>query len=306
MSGHLIERYLEAIAAEQGAARNTLAAYGHDLSDFARYCARHDAGLDDVMREGIETYLSDCEQAGLSIATRARRLTSIRRFFRFLYLEGIRSDDPAAHIRGARPARSLPTTLQESDVERMLSLVRDPQAGIRKVRDTALVELLYATGLRVTELVSLPVAAFAGQPEMILIKGKGGRERMVPLSDPALRAVDHWLKDRSANRKWTGSPWLFPSGDGRKHLTRQSVFLMLKKLAARAGLDPSSVSPHVIRHAFATHLLSNGADLRAIQMLLGHADLGTTEIYTHVVDDRMRELVLEKHPLAQFVLDDPA
>lgn len=304
MSGHLIERYLEAIAAENGAARNTLAAYGRDLNDFAGFCGRHDTGLDEVMREGIEAYLAHCEATGLSVATRARRLSAIRRFFRFLFIEGLRGDDPAAHMQGPRPARTLPTTLSEADVERMLDLVRSPDGNSRHVRDTALVELLYASGLRVSELVGLPLAAFAGEPEMILVKGKGGKERMVPLSEPAQNAVANWKKTRAATRKWAQSPWLFPSSNGRKHLTRQSVFLMLKKLAARAGLDPKAVSPHVIRHAFATHLLSNGADLRAIQMLLGHADLGTTEIYTHVLDDQLRELVLEKHPMAQFVLED--
>ena len=295
----LIDLYLEAIAAERGAAFNTLAAYRRDLTHFAEHLAETKQILETAGRTDVEEYLGALEAHGQALSTRARRLSAIRQFYRFLYLENHRTDDPAAMIKGPRQSRSLPTTLSVDDVDRLLIAARNPKKKEeRALRDTTIVEILYATGLRVSELVTLPIAAVRGDPRMILIRGKGGKERLAPLSDPARDAIAAWLKVRDADKARAASPWLFPSRRGDKPLTRQSVFLLLKSLAAAAGLDPAKVSPHVIRHAFATHLLANGADLRAIQTLLGHADLATTEIYTHVLDERLKSLVLDHHPLA--------
>ena len=303
---HRIDAFLEALAAERGAAGNTLAAYRRDLDDFAGWLGRNGSGLDAARRAEIEAYLGALEAAGLSPATRARRLSAIRQLFRFLLSEGWRADDPAARIAGPRPERRLPGTLSVADVDRLLEAARaGPGGEAKRARLNCLVELLYATGLRVSELVSLPAAAARGKPRMLLVTGKGGRERMVPLSGPAREALAAWLRLRDADeaeRRARGarpSPWLFPSRGRQGHLTRIAFYQALKGLAARAGLDPERISPHTLRHAFATHLLANGADLRAIQQLLGHADISTTEIYTHVLDERLKALVLEKHPLAR-------
>lgn len=309
MSGaeaHWIDAFLEALAAERGAAGNTLAAYRRDLDDFTGWLARNGSAPGRARRAEIEAYLAALEVAGLAPATRARRLSAIRQFYRFVLSEGWRADDPAARIGGPRPVRRLPGTLSVDEVERLLGAVRDgPEREAPRARLTCLVELLYATGLRVSELVSLPVAAVRGNPRMLLVRGKGGRERMVPLSAPAREALSAWLRlrdaEEAARRKAGGrpSPWLFPSRGRAGHLTRVAFWQSLKALAAQAGLDPTGISPHTLRHAFATHLLANGADLRVIQQLLGHADISTTEIYTHVLDERLKALVLEKHPLAR-------
>ncbi len=298
MQTNWIERFLEAISAERDASDNTLQAYGRDLLSFCEYISKS-KDLGTVDRADIEAYLGHLDMQGKASSTRARNLSSLKQFFRFLFLEGIRSDDPAAQISGPRHVKKLPVTLSEADVDALMTeLYRDAPKPVIRARNIALVELLYATGLRVSELVSLPLAATKGDPRMILVRGKGGRERMVPLSPPARDAVAAWTDIRSTLKPAKSSSYLFPAGGKQGHLTRQSVFLMLKDLAAKAGLDPSKISPHVVRHAFATHLLSHGADLRAIQTLLGHADISTTEIYTHVLEDRLKALVLEKHPLA--------
>lgn len=298
MQTNWIERFLEAISAERDASENTLQAYGRDLLNFCEYISKS-KDLATADRTDIEAYLGALDLQGKASSTRARSLSSIKQFFRFLFLEGIRSDDPAAQISGPRLHKKLPVTLSEADVDTLMTeLYRDSPKPLTRVRNIALIELLYATGLRVSELVSLPVAATQGDPRMILVRGKGGRERMVPLSQPARDAIAQWLETRPALKFAKSSPYLFPAGGKLGYLTRQSVFLMLKDLAAKAGLDSSKISPHVVRHAFATHLLSHGADLRAIQTLLGHADISTTEIYTHVLEDRLKALVLEKHPLA--------
>ncbi|WP_347266821.1 tyrosine recombinase [Paracoccus sp. (in: a-proteobacteria)] len=300
--------FLDAEAAEAGAARNTLLAYGRDLRDFAAWLAARGQTLLSVPREGIEDYLRHCEAQGLSRATRARRLSSIRQLTRFALEEGWREDDPAGRISGPGRARRLPRILGRAEVQAML----DALAGLGRTpcdraRNRALVELVYATGMRVSELVTLPVSACRGDPALILIRGKGGKERMVPLNRPAREALADWLALRDHAAPTTqlgrlvagkGARWLFPAASREGHLGRQSMNNLLGQLALAAGIDPARVSPHVIRHAFATHLLEGGADLRAIQTLLGHADLGTTEIYTHVLDTRMRELVLNHHPLA--------
>lgn len=301
-----ISTFLDACAAELGAARNTQLAYGRDLVDFADWLGRRGMGLAGAGREAVEDYLVHCDAQGLSKATRARRLSSIRQLYRFAFEEGWRADNPALRLTGPGRAQSLPKTLTEAEVNRLMEAARSRGRNpVDRLRDTALFELLYATGLRVSELVGLPVAAVRGDPRMILVRGKGDKERMVPLSAPARTALAAWLAHRDAEdeagRK-AGRPtsrYLFP-GDGREgHLTRQYFHSLVKDVAVLAGLSPARVTPHVLRHAFATHLLANGADLRVIQTLLGHADVATTEIYTHVLDDHLKDLVLTKHPLAR-------
>jgi integrase/recombinase XerD len=301
-----VESFLEALAAERGAARNTLAAYARDLCDFALWLGAAGASFAGADRATIEAYLEELAGRGLSAATRARRLSAIRQFYRFAFSEGWRTDDPGAGIAGPAKARPLPKTLTVGDVDRLLDgVARMAGPPERVARLGCIVEMLYATGLRVSELVALPRAAVRGDPRMILVAGKGGRERMVPLSGPARAALAAWCGHRDAaeeegvRRGGRASPYLFPSRGRSGHLTRAAVFGMLKELAVRSGIDPALLSPHTLRHAFATHLLANGADLRAIQALLGHADISTTEIYTRVLDERLKALVLEKHPLAQ-------
>lgn len=303
---HLIARFLEAAAAEAGAARNTLLAYGRDLRDFGDWCARRGLALTGVDRAAIESYLIDCDAQGLARATRARRLSSIRQFCRFAHDEGLRTDNPALRISGPGKARRLPGTLSHAEVERLLAAAsRTGRGAVERLRNTCLLELLYATGLRVSELVSLPVSAARGDPRMILVRGKGGKERMVPLSDPARAALRAWLAhwDAEANalraRRLPAPKHLFPARGKAGHLSRVRFFTLLREIAVTAGLDPSRISPHVLRHAFATHLLAGGADLRSIQTLLGHADVSSTEIYTHVLEERLQRLVLDHHPLAK-------
>jgi integrase/recombinase XerD len=301
-----ISAFLEARAAEAGAAWNTRLAYGRDLADFAGWLEARGQDLATADRPAVEAYLVACDAQGLARATRARRLASIRQLYRFAVEEGWRPDNPAQRLTGPGRAASLPKTLSEAEVLRLMAAARQRgRSALDRLRDTALFELLYATGLRVTELVSLPVAAVRGDPRMVLVKGKGGKERMVPLSSPARVAVADWLAERDraegAGRSEGRPPsrHLFP-GQGRDgHLTRQYFHSLVKDVAVLAGLSPARVTPHVLRHAFATHLLAHGADLRVIQTLLGHADIATTEIYTHVLEDHLKDLVLTRHPLAR-------
>ncbi len=302
-----ISAFLDAQAAEQGASRNTLLGYGHDLQDFAGWLGRRKLTFETVDRDRIEAYLVTCEAEGLSRATRARRLSSIRQLFRFAYEDGRRSDNPAIQISGPGRAKSLPKVLSIAEIEALLSATRDSgRNGAERLRNICLMELLYATGMRVSELVGLPVSAARGDPRMLLVKGKGGKERLVPLSAPAREALAIWLavrdKAEEEARRELGTPpgkHLFPARGRAGHMTRQAFHALLKDIAAAAGISPARVTPHVLRHAFATHLLAGGADLRAIQTMLGHADIATTEIYTHVLDERLKELVLEHHPLAR-------
>lgn len=301
-----ISSFIDATAAETGAAQNTQAAYARDLYDFAGWVARKGKTLGALTRADIEAYLVDCNAQGLAQSTRARRLSSIKGMFRFAYAEGWRGDDPASRIRGPGKSRKLPMTLSIEDVSALLAAARETGRNrSEKLRNTCLMELLYATGLRVSELVSLPVAAVRGDPRMILVRGKGGRERMVPLSRPARDALAAWLVEWDAQasalraKRKPEPRHLFPSSAKSGHLSRVGFYLVVKEIALRAGLDPDGISPHVLRHAFATHLLAGGADLRAIQTLLGHADLSTTEIYTHVLEERLKALVLDHHPLAK-------
>lgn len=290
-SRRLIALFLEAMRADRGAAENTIAAYARDLTAYADFVERSGARLQTAGRDAVEGFLSALEAEGRAASTRARALASVRQLHGFLYEDGWRKDNPAARISGPRKPRALPKTVSVEEVEALLNASRE-----RGARITCLMEMLYATGMRVTELVSLPVASVRGDPRMVLVKGKGGKERMTPLS-PAREALQLWLAERDSDPKLQKQPWLFPGGAG--HLTRVRFFQIVKELAAAAGIDPARVSPHTLRHAFASHLLANGADLRSIQELLGHADISTTEIYTHVQEERLKALVMEKHPLAR-------
>lgn len=300
---HWISAFLEAQAAELDAAQNTLLAYGRDLKDVAAWLARHGAHFATAEAAQIEAYLTECADAGLSQATRARRLSAIRQLYRFAFDEGWRTDNPAIRLKGPGKARRLPGTLSVPEVEAMIAVAR--RGPKDRARNTCLMELLYATGMRVSELVTLPVAAVRGDPRMLLVRGKGGKERLVPLSPPARVATVAWLAERDAAESAArvaglpASKFLFPARGKDGHLTRQGFFVLIKQLALAAGLPADRVTPHTLRHAFATHLLANGADLRSIQTMLGHADVATTEIYTHVLDDHLTELVLTHHPLAR-------
>lgn len=300
---HWIQSFLEAQAAELDAATNTQLAYARDLKDFADWLARSAHHFSDATQSIVEDYLIGCEAEGLAVSTRARRLSAIKQLYRFAFEEGWRSDNPAVQIKGPGKPKRLPKTLSVENVDRLLHAARTH--GRDTARNTCLMELLYATGMRVTELVSLPIAAARGNPQMLLVRGKGGKERMVPLSAAALNAILDWLDVRDtaedlAKRKGIpASKFLFPSRSKDGHLTRHRFFALIKELAVAAGISPDSVTPHTIRHAFATHLLAGGADLRAIQTMLGHADLATTEIYTHVLDERLKDLVLTHHPLSK-------
>ncbi|SFC71355.1 site-specific tyrosine recombinase XerD [Tropicimonas isoalkanivorans] len=305
-TGRWIATFLEAQAAELDAAQNTLLAYGRDLKDFADWVDTRKLSFAGVCREDVEAYLIHCDAQGLSQATRARRLSAIRQLYRFAFEEGWRGDNPAIRIKGPGRRKSLPKTLDLAEVDALLAAAETTGRSPRdRVRNTCLMQLLYATGMRVSELVSLPVAAARGQPDMLLVRGKGGKERLVPLSTPARAALDAWLVERDAGeaddraRGRPASRYLFPSTGTLGHLTRHRFYALIKELAVAGGVSPAKVTPHTLRHAFATHLLAGGADLRAIQTLLGHADISTTEIYTHVLDDRLKDLVLEHHPLAR-------
>jgi integrase/recombinase XerD len=295
--------FLEAQAAELDAATNTQLAYARDLRKFAEWLSDRQLHFATSTRDHVESYLIDCENEGLSQATRARRLSAIKQLFRFAFDEGWRADHPAIQIKGPGRAKRLPKTLDIVEVDRLLDAARNTKR--EKLRNACLMELLYATGMRVTELVSLPVSAARGDPRMLLVRGKGGKERLVPLSPPARTALAVYLTERDttedAARKSgaPASPFLFPSRGKLGHLTRHRFFGLIKEFAFAGGVSPNKVTPHTLRHAFATHLLAGGADLMSIQTMLGHVDVATTEIYTHVLDERLKELVLEHHPLAK-------
>ncbi len=287
------------LIAERGAARNTVEAYRRDLADFAAFLARRGATLEGADGRALEAYLKAQRERGMAPRTAARRLSALRQFHRFLYDEGARPDDPTATLDSPRQGLSLPKYLSEAEVDALLAAAgrRKGQEGARLL---ALVELLYATGLRVSELVALPLAAVARERRLLAVRGKGGKERVVPLSVPARAALETWLAARTARlKRGESSRWLFPSSGTSGHLTRHRLGQLLKELAIAAGLKPAKVSPHVLRHAFATHLLAHGADLRSVQRLLGHADISTTQIYTHVLEARLKSLVNEHHPLAK-------
>jgi integrase/recombinase XerD len=295
----LIELFLDMLAAERGASANTLDAYRRDLADFSAGASVAKADSDT-----LRAYLGQLAKRGLAPASVARRLSAIRQLYRFLYSEGHCSDDPAAVIEGPKRGRSLPKVLSVKQVDNLLAKAREGMKAeakperLRAARLNCLLEVLYATGLRVSELVALPEAAARRDQRMLVIRGKGGRERLVPLNDVAKRTMTDYLALR-AEAKLDKSKWLFPSFGESGHLSRQHFARELKALGGAAGLKVSQVSPHVLRHAFASHLLQNGADLRVVQTLLGHADISTTQIYTHVLEERLKSLVRDLHPLAE-------
>ena len=307
MSAHRhIRQFLDMLAAERSAAQNTLEAYRRDLEDFARFLERSQHEIEQAEAADVTAYLRHMAEEGLAPSSRARRLSAIRQLYRFLINEGVVEENPAYGFSGPKKPLALPKTLSVAEVDRLIETARarvEPAAGrdrVRALRLNELIEMLYATGMRVSELVTLPRAVLTGDGRVLMIKGKGGRERIVPLNKAAREALTRYL---DAERDNGGAPlgkakWLFASRAEEGHLTRQSLAQELKWLAEEAGLDPQRVSPHVLRHAFASHLLDRGADLRSVQQLLGHADISTTQIYTHVLEERLKQVVFERHPLA--------
>jgi integrase/recombinase XerD len=308
----LIHLFLDMLAAEQGAGSNTLDAYRRDLTDLSEFLSPNGETLATVGTDRLRDYLGNLDARAFKSSSVARRLSAMRHLFRFLLNERVRSDDPAAILSGPKRGRGLPKVLSIADVDRMLTRAKEltqvadvsPLHRLRAIRLYCLLEVLYATGLRVSELVSLPRSAARQDARMIVVRGKGNKERLVPLNDASRQAMRDYLdakETRKPEQKKSGdaSKWLFPSFGESGHLTRQHFARDLKELAAAAGLAPRLVSPHVVRHAFASHLLHNGADLRIVQTLLGHTDISTTQIYTHVVEERLKSLVRDLHPLAE-------
>lgn len=291
----LAEAFLEMLAAERGASGNTLAAYRADLEGFSVFLAERSSLLA-AERSLVAGYIASLKDAGLSARTQARRLSSLRQFYLFLLREGRRADNPAAELAMPRLPKALPKYLSESEVQALLQAARE-MPGLAGLKLTAGLETLYATGLRISEMLALPAQALSTDADMLLVKGKGGKERMIPLSDAAKTAA-RGLRETLAKAK-RPARYLFPGRDTRKAMTRQGFALLLKQGAIKAGIDPARLSPHVLRHSFASHLLAHGADLRSLQKLLGHADISTTEIYTHVLAERLEKLVRRHHPLAR-------
>ena len=302
----LIELFLDMLAAERGAGENTLAAYRNDLEDLSAHLRASRSTIANATTDSLRKFLASLAERGFKSSSLARRLSAVRQLYRFLYSEGKRSDDPAAVLEGPKRARSLPKVLSIADVDKLLKTARansdntkqPPLQRLRAARLLCLLEVVYATGLRVSELVTLPAAAARRDQRMLVVRGKGGKERLVPLNKQAKRAMAEYLELRGKADRDKESKWLFPSFGEQGHLTRQHFARELKALGAACGIQSSRLSPHVLRHAFASHLLHNGADLRVVQTLLGHADISTTQIYTHVLEERLKTLVRDLHPLA--------
>jgi len=298
-----VDAFLEMLAAERGAAENTLQSYRRDLEDASEFLGGR---LSDADSNALRGYLNDLGDRGFAPSSQARRLSALKQFFKFLYAEGLRGDDPTGVLDSPKKRAALPKVMSETDTGRLLDRAAleateqgaAPPDRHAALRLHALVETLYATGLRVSELVSLPVTVALRDERFFVVRGKGGKERMVPLSAKARAAMRSWLTERASRPNFAESPWLFPASSESGHLPRQVFARELKGLAARVGIAAAKVSPHVLRHAFASHLLQNGADLRAVQQLLGHADISTTQIYTHVLEERLVRLVQDHHPLA--------
>ena len=303
---HIIEAFLEMIAAERGAARNTLEAYNRDLQAYSQFLSVRKTTVLVVSVQDIRAYLQSLHDEGFEASSSARRLSAIRQQHRFLFAEGHRADDPSVTLASPKRGRPLPKVLSVAEVDHLLASVQgaalnpdlSPHRRLMGVRMCALLELLYATGLRVTELLSLPVNAVQPHTQMMIVKGKGGKERLVPLTEKAKTAVSAWREALKMAQPGTRSPWLFPAESASGHLPRQVFARDLKEVASFASISSQRISPHVLRHAFASHLMQNGADLRIIQQLLGHADIATTQIYTHVLDERSSAMVNDLHPLA--------
>jgi integrase/recombinase XerD len=293
MTDRHIEAFLEMLAAERGSARNTLLAYQADLEDFAAFASNRGEAPSRCDAPVLHAYMAGLQRAGLAARTASRRLSALRQFHRFLLSEGVRHDDPTSLLDAPRLPRKLPKYLSEQEVEALFDAARQ-LSGYRGAVALAALEILYATGLRVSELLALPRRALAADAAVLLIKGKGGKERLVPLSQAAKEAAAALVDQQDAT-----SRYLFHGREPRRPLTRQAFFLLLKHVALQAGLDPARVSPHVLRHSFASHLLAHGADLRSLQLLLGHSDIATTQIYTHVLSERLQQLVEAHHPLAR-------
>jgi integrase/recombinase XerD len=300
-SAALIEAFLEMMSAERGAADNTLESYRRDLEDAAGQIG---LPLAEAGTAELRAYMASIADRGFAPSSQARRLSALRQFYRFLYAEGMRPDDPTGALDSPHKGRALPKIMSEEETGRLLERAEEearlvePSSRTGALRLHALVELLYATGLRVSELVALPVSVAQRDERYFVVRGKGGKERMVPLSQKARLATQAWLAERGRNPSWADSRWLFPAASETGYLPRQVFARELKGLAARAGIAAARVSPHVLRHAFASHLLQNGADLRTVQQLLGHSDISTTQIYTHVLQERLVRLVNDHHPLA--------
>jgi integrase/recombinase XerD len=303
----LIDLFLDMVAAERGGAKNTLCAYARDLADFSAALRAAHRSIADATTEDLRSYLASLARRGFAASSTGRRLSAVRQLFRFLYAEGRRRNDPSAVIEGPKRVRALPKVLSIAEVDRLLAAARadidkpdQPKLErLRAARLACLMEVLYATGLRVSELVALPVSAAERSARMLNVRGKGNKERLVPLNEAAKAAMRDYLALLAETGRHQKTKWLFPSFGEAGHLTRQHFARELKTLAAAAGLRAAQVSPHVLRHAFASHLLHNGADLRVVQTLLGHADISTTQIYTHVLEERLKSLVRDLHPLGE-------
>lgn len=304
----LVEMFLEMQSAERGASPNTLTNYENDLANYAAFLRADGKTFLNVDSDAIRGFLAECSKDGLASATIRRRLSAIRQFHKFLYVEGLREGDPSGPVEGPRKARSLPKILSVGEVDLLIETARQEAQSakgsvakqLRAVRLYVLLEVLYATGMRISEVVSLPASSVGDKSRFLTVLGKGSKERMIPLSDAAREAMLSYVEMcKQAGGKKAVSKWLFPSSGASGYFTRHAAARDLKDLAARVGLLSEKVSPHVLRHAFASHLLQNGADLRMVQQLLGHADISTTQIYTHVLDERLRELVEMHHPLAE-------
>ena len=303
MSNRHLEAFLEMMSAERGAAKNTLAAYRNDLLDLTSHLFSNNTALIKAKRSDLEDWVVFLHSQGLAASTVARRLSAAKRFYRFCQSEGWVEQNPTRLINFPKQAKPLPKTLSEKQVSLLLETASKDKSP-KGLRMLALLEILYASGLRVTELLSLPNNVGKRSEKLILVTGKGGKERLVPLTPAAITAINNWREVRKPflpkdQRRLRAEKFLFPSNSIAGHLSRERFFAMLKALAAKAGLDPKGVSPHVLRHAFASHLLANGADLRVVQTLLGHTDISTTEIYTHILDERLKKLVQSAHPLAK-------
>ncbi|MDP1632296.1 MAG: tyrosine recombinase [Caulobacter sp.] len=300
MSQAWTEAFLEMMSVERASAKNTLTAYGKDLADVSAFLKRRGEDLSTASAEDIEAWFAGLGAAGLSPATAARRRSAVRQFYRFVLGEGWRPDDPSRRVEAPRRGRPLPRVLTRAEVEGLIAAAaaRDGGQGLRLA---CLIELTYASGLRVSELVALPLAALARDPAYLIVRGKGGKERLAPMNGAARTAVKAWLGVRKdfLPKGDAANPWLFPSRGKGGRLTPRRFSQLLEESALAAGIDPARVSPHVLRHAFATHLLEGGADLRVVQTLLGHADIATTQIYTHVAGERLAEVVRTKHPLGR-------
>jgi integrase/recombinase XerD len=302
----LIELFLDMQAAERGAGDNTLAAYRNDLADLSAHLRAAGGGMATATTDDLRGFMASLAERGFAASSLARRLSAVRQLYRFLYAEGKRSDDPAAVLEGPKRGRALPKVLTIAEVDRLLAKARadaenaeqPPAARLRAARLLCLLETVYATGLRVSELVALPASAARRDQRMLVVRGKGGKERLVPLNGQAKRAMAEYLSLRADEKGKAQAKWLFPSFGAQGYLTRQHFARELKALGSVCGIAAGRLSPHVLRHAFASHLLHNGADLRVVQTLLGHADISTTQIYTHVLEERLKTLVRDLHPLA--------